>query len=486
MIKEIQDKEIPKYGEEFDFGNLGEHVKVFLDTFSPEDSDLTGYSALVQALEFAKADVEEETKQAMEAAIFNFNSLHSRAGSQTPFSSINFGCDVSPEGRLIIDKTLDAIWNGLGNGETSIFPISVFQVKTGFNYMPGDPNYDMFKKACKVSAKRLFPNFVNENAPYNAQYYKPGNYNSLVATMGCRTRVMSNINGPEESGSRGNFAFITINLPMLALIAKEKYPEDEEKRISYFYKLYDKYIMISKRALEKRYKLILHKKVKNFPFLMGQHVWMESEKLGPEDEIGSVLKHASISIGFCGLAECLVALTGHHHGESENAQKLGLEIVKHLRKKTDNFTEETGLNWSTFGTPAESTAGTFARACQKRFGKVPGVCDREYLTNSSHVPVYYHTTAQHKIDIEAPYHSIENAGYILYVEMDGDPSKNVKAFEKVVRYMIDKNAGYCSINHPVDRCPVCGYSGVIDNECPKCHSKETKCGHVIEKRGENK
>ena len=184
MIKEIQDKEIPKYGEEFDFGNLGEHVKVFLDTFSPEDSDLTGYSALVQALEFAKADVEEETKQAMEAAIFNFNSLHSRAGSQTPFSSINFGCDVSPEGRLIIDKTLDAIWNGLGNGETSIFPISVFQVKTGFNYMPGDPNYDLFQKACKVSAKRLFPNFVNENAPYNAQYYKPGNYNSLVATMG--------------------------------------------------------------------------------------------------------------------------------------------------------------------------------------------------------------------------------------------------------------------------------------------------------------
>lgn len=329
-------------------------------------------------------------------------------------------------------------------------------------------------------------NFVNENAPYNAQYYKPGNYNSLVATMGCRTRVMSNVNGPEESGSRGNFASIAINLPMLALIAKEKYPEDEEKRISYFYELYDKYIMISKRALEKRYKLISHKKVKNFPFLMGQHVWMDSEKLSPEDEIGSVLKHASISIGFCGLAECLVALTGHHHGESEDAQKLGLEIVKHLRKKTDNFTEETGLNWSTFGTPAEATSGTFARACQKKFGKVPGVCDREYLTNSSHVPVYYHITAQHKIDIEAPYHSIENAGHILYVEMDGDPSKNVKAFEKIVRYMIDNNAGYCSINHPVDRCPVCGYSGVIDNECPKCHSKETKCGHVIEKRGENK
>ena len=271
--------------------------------------------------------------------------------SQTPFSSINFGCDTSPAGRLIIDKTLDAIWNGLGNGETSIFPISVFQVKTGFNYMPEDPNYDMFKKACKVSAKRLFPNFVNENAPYNAQYYKPDNYNSLVATMGCRTRVMSNVNGPEESGSRGNFAFITINLPMLALIAKEKYPEDEEKRISYFYELYDKYIMISKKALEKRYKLISHKKVKNFPFLMGQHVWMDSEKLGSEDEIGSVLKHASISIGFCGLAECLVALTGHHHGESEDAQKLGLKIVRHLREKTDNFTKETGLNWSTFGTP---------------------------------------------------------------------------------------------------------------------------------------
>ena len=354
--------------------------------------------------------VKDETHQAMEAAIHNFNSLHSRAGSQVPFSSINYGTDTTPEGRLIIDETLNAIDAGLGNGETPIFPISIFQIKKGFNYNPEDPNYDLFEKACKVSAKRLFPNFLNEDAPYNAQYYKKGDYNSLVASMGCRTRVMSNVNGPEISGSRGNFAFMTINLPMLGLMAKKKYPNDQEKRIGHFYKLYDEYIDMCHDTLLKRYDVIAHKKAKNFPFLMGQGIWLDSEKLEPEDEIAPVLKHASISIGFCGLAECLVALTGKHHGESDDSQKLGLEIVGHLRERTDDYTQKEHMNWSTFGTPAESTAGEMARACQKKFGKVPGVCDREYLSNSSHVPVYYHTSFKHKVDVEAPYHALENAG----------------------------------------------------------------------------
>lgn len=418
-------------------------------------------------------DVEEETKQAMEAMIHNFNTLHSRAGAQTPFSSLNYGLDTSPEGRLIIDKTLDAIWDGLGNGETPIFPISVFQIRSGVNFNKEDPNYDLFKKACKVSAKRLFPNFVSLDSSFNSPYYKEGDYNSHIATMGCRTRTMSNVNGPEESGSRGNFAFVTINLPMLALIAKEeKKEEGSDSVIHKFFELYGKYIYMSKDYLEWRYEIIAKKKVYNFPFLMGQHVWMDSENLKPDDEIREVLKHSSISIGFCGLAECLKVLTGYHHGESEEAQELGLKIVKYLREYTDMFTKETHLNWSTFGTPAESTAGTFLRACRKRFGTIPGVTEHEYFSNSSHVPVYYPIKALDKIRIEAPYHTLENAGHIAYIEMDGDPLKNLKAFESIVRAMVKADMGYFSINHPVDRDPICGYTGIIENECPHCHRKE--------------
>lgn len=393
--------------------------------------------------------------------------------AQTPFSSLNYGLDTSPEGRLIIDKTLDAIWDGLGNGETPIFPISVFQIRSGVNFNKEDPNYDLFKKACKVSAKRLFPNFVSLDSSFNSPYYKEGDYNSHVATMGCRTRTMSNVNGPEESGSRGNFAFVTINLPMLALIAKEeKKEEGGDSVIHKFFELYGKYIYMSKDYLEWRYEIIAKKKVYNFPFLMGQHVWMDSEKLKPDDEIREVLKHSSISIGFCGLAECLKVLTGYHHGESEKAQELGLKIVKYLREHTDMFTKETHLNWSTFGTPAESTAGTFLRACRKRFGIISGVTEHEYFSNSSHVPVYYSIKALDKIRIEAPYHTLENAGHIAYIEMDGDPLKNLKAFESIVRAMVKADMGYFSINHPVDRDPICGYTGIIQNECPHCHRRE--------------
>lgn len=413
-------------------------------------------------------DVEEETHQAMEALIHNFNTLHSRAGAQVPFSSINYGMDTSPEGRLAIREVLNATDAGLGNGETPIFPISVFQLKSGVNYEFNDPNYDLFQKACRVSARRLFPNFVNIDAPYNLQYYKPGDYNSCVATMGCRTRVMSNVNGPQESGSRGNFSFVTINLPKLALEAKGNIDE--------FFALFDKYIRLSHDYLLFRLKTIEEKHVYNYPFLMGQGVWMGSDKLKPTDSIRDVLKHASLSIGFCGLAECLIALTGKHHGESEEAQKLGLKIVGFLRDKTDQFTAAEGKNWTTFATPAESTAGQFQRANRKKYGKIKGVTDRNYMTNSNHVPVYYKMNVMDKINIEAPYHALCNAGHIAYIEIDGDPAKNPTAFEAVIRAMHDANMGYFSINHPVDRDPICGYTGIIENECPHCHRREVTFG----------
>lgn len=429
----------------------------------------------VNIYHLACADTTEETHQAMEALIHNFNTLHSRAGAQVPFSSINYGMDTSAEGRLATREVLNAIQAGLGNGETAIFPISVFQLKAGVNYNPDDPNYDLFQQACLVSSKRLFPNFVNIDAPYNLQYYQPDNYNSYVATMGCRTRVIGNVNGPSEAGSRGNFSFTTINLPKLALEAKGN--------LDKFWQLLDKYIQISHDYLLFRFQTIKEKHVYNYPFLMGQGVWMDSDKLKATDTIEEVLrKHASFSIGFCGLAECLVALIGKHHGESEAAQELGLKIVGHIRQRTDEYTDAESINWSTFGTPAESTAGQFQRANRKKFGIIPGVTDRDYLTNSSHVPVYYPIRALDKIRIEAPYHELENAGHIAYVEMDGDPSKNVKAFETLVRAMHDANMGYFSINHPVDRDPVCGYTGIIENECPHCHRKEIVTGHKTVKR----
>lgn len=471
VIKEIPDRIIGGYKHEYDFQD-----RAYLEAVFWKYGPFVDYY-LDRVIKASNSDTEDETCQALEAAIHNFNTLHSRAGAQVPFSSLNYGLDTSPAGRLVIDKTLDAIYAGLGHGETPIFPISVFQIKSGINYNENDPNVDLFRKACVVSAKRLFPNFVNIDAPYNLQYYKPGDYNSVVATMGCRTRTMGNVNGSSESGSRGNFSFVTINLPKIAMEVRLEHPNDEMARLAKFWQDYDAYIVLAKEYLEYRYDVIAKKHVYNFPFLMGQHVWMDSEKLKPTDEIRSVLKHASISIGFCGLAECLVALIGVHHGVSEDAQELGLKIVQHLRDMTDKFAAETHMNWSTFATPAESTAGQFQRANRKQFGIVPGVTEHDYETNSFHVPVYCQIKAIDKIRIEAPYHSICNAGHISYLEMDGDPTKNVKAFEALVRAMHDADMGYFSINHPVDRDPICGYTGVIDNECPHCHRKENNEVH---------
>lgn len=399
--------------------------------------------------------------------------------SQTPFSSINFGTDTTPEGRLAIRETLRAIEAGLGNGETSIFPIAIMRVMKGINYEPGDPNYDLFQYACKVSAKRLYPNFLNCSASYNIKYYKPGNYNTLAATMGCRTRVIGNVNGPEETGGRGNFSFVTLNLPKFALEAKRQLGSDAsfEEVLTKFYEIYDHYIELSHDYLLYRLQIIADKHVFNFPFLMGQGVWMGSDKLKPTDTIRDVLKHCSYSIGMCGLAECLIALTGKHHGESEESQKLGLEIIQHLRDRTDEYTRLEKMNWSAFASPAESVAGKFQASNRREYGIIPGVTDRMYQTNSTHVPAYYKIKAIDKIRIEAPYHEKFNAGQIGYIEMDGDPSQNVDAFERLIKAMVDADMGYIAVNHPLDRDPVCGYTGIIKNECPHCKRKEHETWH---------
>ena len=417
-------------------------------------------------MKYAERETDRATYQAMEALVHNLNTMHSRAGAQVPFSSINYGTDTTPEGRMVIKNILLAEDAGLGNGETPIFPIHIFKVKEGVNYNEGDPNYDLFKLAMRVSAKRLFPNFSFLDAPFNLQYYKPGDYNTEVAYMGCRTRVMQNVYDPtrEVTCGRGNLSFTSINLPRIAINAHgsvEWFFEDLERKVD----------LVIEQLLE-RYKIQAAKKARNYPFLMGQGVWLDSDKLAPDDSVGEVLKHGTLTIGFIGLAECLKALIGKHHGESKEAQNLGLEIVGYLRKRMDDEAKKTGLNFSLIATPAEGLSGRFVRMDQKRYGKIPGVTDRDYYTNSFHVPVYYEISAFDKIRLEAPYHALTNGGHISYIELDGDPLKNLDAFEAVVRYMKECGIGYGSINHPVDRDPVCGYTGIIDEVCPRCGRRD--------------
>lgn len=421
----------------------------------------------------ARKYTEKDTYQAMEAFIHNMNTLHSRAGAQVPFSSINYGTDTSPEGRLIMKSILDATWAGMGAGETPIFPIQIFKVKDGVNYNEGDPNYDLFKLAMKVSAKRLFPNFSFIDAPHNLQYYKEGHPETEIAYMGCRTRTIGNIydKSREIVYGRGNLSFTSINLPRLAIEARKIYSQDiiSSRSIeSIFFDLLDEKITLIHEQLLDRFEVQCSKKVKNYPFLMGQGVWIDSDKLSPEDSVREVLKHGSLTTGFIGLAECLKMLTGYHHGESEKSQELGLRIVKYMRVRCDSKSEETGLNFALMATPAEGLSGTFIRKDKKKYGIIPEVTDREYYTNSFHVPVYYPIDAYHKIIIEAPYHELTNGGHISYVEMDGDPLKNLEAFESIIRLMHDTGIGYGSINHPVDRCSICGYTGIIDDRCPVC------------------
>ena len=411
-------------------------------------------------------NTDRDTYQAMEGFVHNLNTMHSRAGAQTPFSSINYGTDTSPEGRMAMRNVLLALDAGLGHGETCIFPIHIFKVKEGVNYNPGDPNYDLFRLSCKVSARRLFPNFVFLDAPYNLQYYKPGHPETEVATMGCRTRVMGNVYDPTRqiAYSRGNLSFTSINLPRLAIESQG----DE----AVFYQKLDAMLALVAQQLLDRFEIQASKHVHNFPFLMGQGIWLDSDKLTTQDDLREVLKHGTLSIGFIGLAETLTALYGAHHGQSEEMQRKGLEIVGHMRQFCDQKSQELKMNFTLLATPAEGLSGRFVRMDQQRYGKIPGVTDREYYTNSFHIPVWFPISAYDKIRLEAPYHALCNAGHISYVELDGDTAKNVEAFEAVVRWMHDAGVGYGSINHPVDRDPVCGYVGVIGDVCPRCGRRE--------------
>ncbi|MCL2033398.1 MAG: anaerobic ribonucleoside triphosphate reductase [Oscillospiraceae bacterium] len=418
------------------------------------------------AVKYAESETERATYQAMEALVHNLNTMHSRAGAQIPFSSINYGTDTSPEGRMITKCVLRATDSGLGNGETAIFPIHIFKVKEGVSYNEGDPNYDLFKLACKVSAKRLFPNFSFLDAPFNLKFYKPGTPESEIAYMGCRTRVIANNNDKNREivDGRGNLSFTSVNLPRIAI--KSNGSVD-----LFFEELEQKLDLVSDQLMD-RYKLMADKTVRNFPFLMGQGIWMDSDNLKPDDKIGEVLKHGTLTIGFIGLAEALVSLTGKHHAESHESQNLGLDIVGFMRAKCDELGRETGFNYTLLATPAEGLSGRFVGIDRRRFGVIKGVTDREYYTNSFHVPVYCEINAYDKIRIEAPYHALTNAGHITYVELDGDPLDNLEAFESIIRFMKDSGVGFGSINHPVDRDPVCGYNGVIGNECPRCHRTE--------------
>ena len=446
-------------------------MELYLETeFKYLIKDIKDENMVKKAQSFAANKAVDETDrityQAMEAFVHNLNTMHSRAGAQIPFSSINYGTDTSPEGRLVSKNLLLATEAGLGNGETPIFPIHIFKVKEGINYNSEDPNYDLFKLACRVSAKRLFPNFSFMDAPYNLKYYKPGHPETEIAYMGCRTRVIGNSYDPSKEiiYGRGNLSFTTVNLPRIALRSN--------KNINIFFEELDKKIDLVIDQLYERYKIQAAKKVKNFPFLMGQGVWIGSKNLGWDDEIGEVLKHGTLTMGFIGLAECLKALTGNHHGESESAQNLGLEIIGYMRKRMDMASKKYGLNYTLIATPAEGTSGRFVKYDKKAYGEIEGVTDREYYTNSFHVPVYHKINAIEKIRLEAPYHELTNAGHITYVELDGDPSQNLEAFEKVIRAMKESGIGYGSINHPVDRDPVCGYTGIIGDTCPKCGREE--------------
>ena len=419
-----------------------------------------------RAAERAYKKTDRDTKQAMEGFVHNLNTMHSRAGAQTPFSSINYGTDVSPEGRMVIRNILLALDAGLGHGETCIFPIHIFKVKEGVNYNETDPNYDLFRLSMRVSAKRLFPNYTFLDSPYNLQYYVPGRPETEVATMGCRTRVMGNVYDPSRqiAYSRGNLSFTSINLPRLAI--------DSNGDEKLFYEKLEAMLELVAQQLLDRFEIQANKHIYNYPFLMGQGVWLDSDHLTLKDDLREVLKHGTLSIGFIGLAETLTALYGQHHGTSEELQQKGLEIIGFMRKYCDNKSKEMQMNITLLGTPAEGLSGRFIRMDQKRYGKIPGVTDREYYTNSFHIPVWYNISAYDKIRLEAPYHALCNAGHISYVELDGDTARNVEAFEAIVRCMHDHGIGYGSINHPVDRDPVCGYVGIIGDVCPRCGRRE--------------
>lgn len=413
--------------------------------------------------------------QAMEAFIHNMNTIHSRGGNQVVFSSINYGTDTSAEGRCVIRELLRSTYEGVGNGSTAIFPIQIWKKKRGVSYLPGDPNYDLYQLACKVTARRFFPNFVNLDATYN-QHEKwraddPERYCYELATMGCRTRVFENRFGPKTSIGRGNLSFSTINIVKLAIECMDIKRSDE--RVNAFFAKLDHLLEVTARQLNDRFNFQRTAMAKQFPLLMSQ-LWSGGESLAPCDTVDAVINQGTLGIGFIGLAECLIALTGHHHGESDESQRLGIKIVGYMRDRANEFSERYHHNYSILATPAEGLSGRFTKRDRKQFGEIPGVTDRQYYTNSNHVPVYYHCSPKHKAEIEGPYHEMTRGGHIFYVEIDGDATHNPEAIADVVDLMDKYNMGYCSVNHNRNRCMNCGYEDAASelDTCPKCGSHD--------------
>lgn len=411
--------------------------------------------------------------QAMEAFIHNMNTIHSRGGNQVVFSSINYGTDTSAEGRCVMRELLKSTYEGVGNGSTAIFPIQIWKKKRGVSYLPGDRNYDLYQLACKVTARRFFPNFVNLDATFNHnenwRANDPKRYKWEIATMGCRTRVFENRFGPKTSIGRGNLSFSTINIVKLAIECMDI--KNKEDRINTFFAKLDRMLEVTARQLHDRFMFQKTAMAKQFPLLMSK-LWNGAHKLKPDDSIESVINQGTLGIGFIGLAECLIALTGHHHGESDEAQRLGLKIVSYMRDRANEFSEQYQHNYSILATPAEGLSGKFTKRDRKQFGVIPGVTDKEYYTNSNHVPVYYYCSPKHKAEIEGPYHDLTRGGHIFYVEIDGDATHNPEAIANVVDLMDKYNMGYCSVNHNRNRCMDCGYEDASQHleECPQCGS----------------
>lgn len=437
-------------------------------------AELTGLQGKERAMHHAINRTVNRVHQAMEAFVHNMNTIHSRGGNQVVFSSINYGTDTSAEGRCVIREILKTTYEGVGNGSTAIFPIQIWKKKRGVSYLPEDPNYDLYQFACKVTARRFFPNFVNLDAPYNQhekwQADDPERYKYELATMGCRTRVFENRFGEKTSIGRGNLSFSTLNIVRLALEVMSI--ENEEERINKFFAKLDELLETTAKQLHERYEFQKTAMAKQFQLVMTK-LWNGAEKLGPNDTIESVINQGTLGIGFIGLAECLIALTGHHHAEDEHSQELGLKIVEYMRQRANEFSERYQHNYSILATPAEGLSGRFTKSDKKTFGVVPGVTDKDYYTNSNHVPVYYQCSPRHKAEIEAPYHEKTRGGHIFYVEIDGDATHNPEAIMQIVDLMDEYNIGYGSVNHNRNRCMDCGYEDATEGltECPVCHGK---------------
>lgn len=457
-------------------GDLSEKTST---TAEPSDEEIYMDNAELKeryphAYRYAYQETRQETFQAAESLIHNLNTMSSRGGGQIPFTSINYGTCTSSEGRLVMESLMDATMRGLGQGQTPIFPIQIFKCKKGINQQPGDPNYDLFIKAIECSTKRLYPNFANLDAPINMEYYVPGDPDTEFATMGCRTRVIADRFGRNHLSGKGNLSFNTINLVKMGLENGIALGQRKWADVDGYYKMLDEALGTALAGLLHRYAIQAKQPAKASDFMMREGVWEGGEALGPDDKVADLLKHGSLSIGFIGIAESMKAMYGKHHAEDEEVYRKAQDVVRHMRAYCDAASEKHNLNITLFATPAEGLSGKFTKNDAREYGSIPGVTDREYYTNSFHVPVYYQTTAARKISLEAPFHELCNAGAISYIELDGNVRSNPEAFRKIVAYALEQNVSYFSINHPIDRCTSCGYEGIIGESCPSCGKKETE------------